>query len=123
MFKKIDETIIFDIIDFYAHQKEEQNQSEKSDEIEQIFDLLKDDDEPIFLMHFLLQIDGKHLDKNMIDYIINHINDEIALKETPIFTEIAKEYFQEKKKKFLNFNLITHVLFKHLKFQQMVTMK
>lgn len=66
MFQEIEEEIILDIIDFYIHEKEEQNHSEKIDEYEKIFNLLKENNEPLFLMHFLLQIDETNLDKDMI---------------------------------------------------------
>ncbi|KAK8897984.1 hypothetical protein M9Y10_000228 [Tritrichomonas musculus] len=103
MFQKIEEEIIFDVIDFYIRQNEEQNISEKSDEYEQIFNVFKDNEEPLFLMHFLLQIDEKSLNNDMIEYIINHIDGEIASKETAILAEIAKKYFHEKEKKIYNF--------------------
>lgn len=54
-------------------------------------------------MHLLLQINEQNLDINMIENIINHIDSEIASKETPIFAEIAKKYFKLKEKPLLNF--------------------
>ena len=102
MFSKIEEEIIFDIIDFFIHQNEGRNQSNKAEDYKQIFNVFKDNNEPLFLMHFLLQIDEKSLDKDMIEYIINHVDGEIVTKETPIFIEITKKYFQGKKTQFYN---------------------
>ena len=100
MFQKIEEEIILDIIDFYIRENEERNKSDKTEEYLEIFNIFKDNEEPLFLMHFLLQLDEKHLDKDMTEYIINHIDGEIASKETAILAEIAKKYFQEQKNKF-----------------------
>ena len=104
MFQKIDEEIILDIIDFHVHQNKQQNRSGQSDEYSQIFNIFKDNNEPLFLMHFLLQIDEERLSKDMTEYIICHIDGEIASNETALLAEIAKKYFQEKEKQFSNFH-------------------
>ena len=105
MFQKIDEEIILDIIDFYIRQNKQQNRSEKSDEYKQIFNVFRDNNEPHFLMHFLLRIDEESHDKDMTEYIIDHIDGEIALKEFSILAEIAKKHFQEQEKKFYTFQI------------------
>ena len=98
MFEEIDEGIILDIIDIYIRVNHTENKSEQSNDIKEIFNILKDNKEPIFLIHLLLHIDSNILNNEMIEYIINNIDDEIADKETPIFASITKKYFQYIKK-------------------------
>ena len=52
-FSKIEEGLILDIIDTYT----EGNKSKQSNEFNEIFSVLKDKNEPLFLIHFLLRVE------------------------------------------------------------------
>lgn len=99
MFNEIEEGIILEIIDSYIDVGKEGNKSEQSNEIKELFNILKDNNEPIFLIHLLLRVDSDILNNGMIEYIINNIDDEIAEKETRILAVITKKHFQSMKKK------------------------
>lgn len=100
-FSKIEEGLILDIIDAYT----EGNKSKQSNEFNEIFNVLKDKNEPLFLIHFLLRVEVDNLDIGMIEYIIGSIDDEIAEKETLALAGIAKKYFQIIKNSKLKFRL------------------
>ena len=84
-FTNIEISIAKEIIDFYF----EIEKTNKSDELTSIFtNLLQNDDENI-VMHFLLHIDDSEYTKEMVDYILDHMSDEVVNSE---FCQIIGKY-------------------------------
>lgn len=84
-FTNIEISIAKEIIDFYFEIEE----TNKSDELTSIFtNLLQNDDENI-VMHFLLHIDDSEYTKEMVDYILDHMSDEVVNSE---FCQIIGKY-------------------------------
>lgn len=85
--KHLNEDVIFSVIDLY---NESENANQKKTENKQIFELLKNQEEPEIVIHFIIGQKGEFI-KEAIEYVMENLDDEIVAHELPRVTLFIKE--------------------------------
>lgn len=86
-FFKLDEKIANEIIDSYFQQNDKDDTNDE--EIQKIFSEIKEQENESIVMHFLLQIEIEKYTKEMKEYILDHLSDEIVYNE---LGQIIRQY-------------------------------
>ena len=84
--KLLNDQILYSIIDQYF---EKEYNIHNNNEVKQIFSKMKDQEESMFVIHFILQSQISkpgEISKEMIEYFTTHLNDEIVYNELPRIT-------------------------------------
>lgn len=96
--KNLNEHILYSIIDEY---NESEDENTKEEEKKKIFSILKSQNEEEIAIHFILGIKFDHKGeffKEVIEYIIEHINDDIVINELPRITVFIRDTLGIKEK-------------------------
>lgn len=92
--KNLNENIIYSIIDEYFLNVAKEQQER---EIEKIFSAMKTQEEEKFVIHFILQsqIDQQgEISKEIIQYLISNLDDEIVINELPRITPFIQHFLE-----------------------------
>lgn len=91
-FEEIEEIVLIDVIDNYITKNEKNTDNDESTEM-QIFKFLISRNETTALMHYLLQIDPRKYNDDMIDFLKSHIDDKtIDLERSSIARLLTKHF-------------------------------
>lgn len=76
-FDKLDEKIVYEILDSYFQNQEKSKENQN----QEIFEQLKQKENVDIVMHFLLQVEYEDYTEEMKEYIVNNLSDEIVDNE------------------------------------------